>query len=204
MGIYSMASGMYSARPGGMYKQGSYQNQMVFNSKKIQQLSRQVYQNRGELRTYDRQGSLSIGAGATQAIDLCSLAQGDGIGERTGQKITLKGLKIRIAVTNTIMDVYLINAKLGTIPDINDFYTSADSHLKSSTKHLLTEMAYLRNYMGQNLHVKYNRRYKTGMPILYTSTTGAPVRNRIFLIVRNLGTVAHTIDYNVLVSFTDS
>lgn len=183
------------------------------NARKIKRISKQVRLNKGELKCNQFAGTTAaIGAGTATAFHITDIGQGDNIAQREGHVIHVYGYEIRIVSSNPVLDNYVILSKDAIAPDVNTVHTQRGGFIDNDSKDNYKEVAYLRNYgadadstSSNNGQMSYhNKRFKNPLKVQYSGVIGSTiVKNGLFFLFVNNGSVSHTVTYNVRLWYRD-
>jgi len=172
----------------------------------VKHVEAQVKRNRAEMKFVTKQFAPGTTATAeATVINLTGISQGDGTDERIGSKIKCWRVDIRGDVSAGL-DVYVVQAQDGTPPDKDDFPGTTSGSFIDGTKNntTLTEWVYHRpipHISGVPTPFRIIRKFK-GMEVVYGSVATAgttPVRNGLFLVLRNVSgaTLSHSLQARV-------
>lgn len=171
------------------------------NAKNIQRLSRQVRQNRGELKCVHNDHFAATQADSTISYKEFTLVeQGTNNYQRDGNHMVVTSLRLRGYVSSPHIDVYVVLAKNGITPSYGDFQPFSGGFVYTSGRNDFKVLAYVRNYSAvptsimTSIPLSRTIKFRKGLNVWYNgSATGNGVRNKIFLVVKNnTGAVCNT------------
>lgn len=173
------------------------------NAKRLRILAAQVRRNTGELKrkAFTAPSTQTLTAGTNANVDLSAITQGDAVAERIGVAVRVKGIEVRISCTNNDLDAYLVLSPQAITPTGGVFHSIIDGHITTAAKDEHKELHFFKNYSG-GTHTYCNRRFKTGIPVLYSSSNC--IRNKLSLFFKNSSAVSINYVYSVIVYYTDS
>lgn len=203
-----------------VYLRGSYPPARVdssalarINARKIKRLAKQVNLNKGELKCNQFAGTTAaIAAGTATAFHITDIGQGDNVAQREGHTIHVYGYEVRIVSSNPILDNYIILSKDAIAPDNNTVHSQRGGFIDNDSKDNYKELAYLRNFgadadstSANNGQMSFhNKRFKTPIKVQYSGVIGSTiVKNGIYFLFMNNGSVSHTVTYNVRLWYRD-
>lgn len=174
-------------------------------AKRIKVLEAKVKANRPEMRTKTYSLSGSIATGTLSVTQLTDIAQGDGVDNRSGDRIKLHRVEVR-GVADSDLDLYIIQQHGPTAPVLANFTSTNGAFiLDSDNNNTFTEWVHYRNIysVGDEDPVKFSKKFN-GMSIKYNGTAGSNmVQNGICFCVLNRNSVSSTVKVSIRVWFTD-
>lgn len=156
-----------------------------------------------------RSVALSTAATATAAINAICInicQNNDDVNGRVGQKIKLWRVDIR-GVVDPAQDVYLLQAHTADAPVYADFYGAGAGSFLNDTKvnTQFTEWHYVRPVPHQttNCPFRITKKFR-GMEVAFDGTNSTPVRNALYLVVKNDSGSSLNYSYSYTIWYTDN
>lgn len=202
------AYGTYLARR--MMKPTPYRN-----ASRINALTRQVYLNTSELRQKQNQRTAQTVDTTTRISTtlLNNVGLGTSNEDRSGNRIRVTGIRLRVKVSNPVLDVYLILSKDGLAPALTNFNANKAGFLDRNSNMNYKELAYMRCYGADGdttssnnpngLYTAINKKFRRPIFVTFNGGSGTPYHNSIYLVVVNQGVATHNYDMNAIVYFRD-
>lgn len=155
-------------------------------ARKVAALDRKVRQNRGEqkIKQISAQGTLFPNNSILQ-FELTSISSGDGIADRDGFQISVDSIRVRGHSSSNKVDWYLIQVVNDSILIYSDFAGVIGGGIDSNHKHEFKELKYFRSFNTTSGNVQTFHKFKFPLTVSYNATSATPVRNRIFLVLKN-------------------
>ena len=172
----------------------------------LRRMKRQINLNKGELKAYHFSSNATAVLNSTITyVDLTSIGQGDDDDDRTGRKIRVVGIDIRIHNSTNTLDTYIIKSLEDSVPGYGDFDVARGGHLNQGARHEKKEIAYLREYRSTTNNLMYKRRWKTGIHVYYNGTAANNgMKNRLFMVFKNTTGATINVEYSGVVYFYDN
>lgn len=190
---YSVGRRLFQLR-GSLAKQNAY---------KIKKLQNEVFHGEIHRRSEANSDSITLGGGFLY-VDMTNIAQGDAINQRTGHRITIRGVKVNIHRQGQQLDCWLVISPNGDTPIAADFHNVVGGYLTDTAMGSHKILQHLRNYQGANNYTTLNRKFKKGIDVRWNSSTSSDVsKNRIGLVFSNHYTTDLNIDYSFILYWTD-
>lgn len=196
------------------YRGSKYGRPRRFSSNmwgRIQQLERQMYNNRPELHYKTLTGSaVAMTPSSITNINLTEIGQGDTQHERTGRKIRIRKVEIRVTA-NSVSSTYeeptscfLLIGKDASTPSVADFggqrYPMVDIDIFQEVMSFSTKQ----NHTADAQTVRRVKYFKPPLEVSYETTVATTAnQNRLYCTFLNNGTANVTLDYAIRVWFTD-
>lgn len=161
------------------------------NAKRLRTLARQVARNKGELKCRDIEFTTTVSATTGFVVyEFSAIGQGDNIGQRDANRVTIAGLSVRWRSVYNYCDGYITLSPHGTDIATTDFQGIKEAYLNNtaaSDHKILHKFISFNNGEGTPTNFAYKRRFKTPIPVHYNATTSnACVQNKMKLVFRNL------------------
>lgn len=158
--------------------------------KRLKRVEAQVKRNRPEMKMYTAAFSGLVpptGGGANLLIvNITAIGQGDGIDERSANKIKVWRVEAR-GQCDSVVDAYLLQAHGGTAPTNANFDTETidGSFVSSGSANVShTEWSFRQSRDTTDNRIRMIRKFK-GMELSYNGTTASASRNGLYLVFRN-------------------
>jgi hypothetical protein len=172
---------------------------------RINRLERRVRLNTTELKAVPFLISAASAAGSTSIFDLTSINQGDTESTRTGLRMTLMGVKIRLHCDVTGMEGYLTLSPSGQTIASTDFMGPRGGFINVTSDNDFKELRHFHNYGSTNQYTTLNRKFKKGVKVHWSSSTPTSVtKNRLQMTVRNTTATAGTFQLCVISYYRDN
>lgn len=189
----------------------------VKNAKRIKRMETMVYKrNLGEIkRKTSYVTPTQIVNGGLYYLNLTAMVAGPNQGQRIGNEIRLRSVKVRGHETNPGLDIYLLQAKDATIPVAANFTpVKAGMLTQGASESLFNEVAYetcREPYNTRNTvdtywvnQIRLSKRWSIPMKVRYTGPTDTEVGgNQLFLVVINRTGGNQNIEYSFTIEYTD-
>lgn len=141
-----------------------------------------------------------------RTVNLCSIGQGDDVGQRSGNKVRVFEVECSFYTTSEHIDVYLIQSLDGDPPVTSDFYYTPDCNrlsVESSYKYKV-----LRHWLGAYIPLRkagrFYHRFPGGHLQRYDGTaTGDLVGPSLYLVFVNGESTGYPVIYSCETRFTD-
>jgi len=156
-------------------------------AKDLRKLKRQVQLNKGELKAFSiTSNTLTITSGVAASYGLTAIAQGDDDHQRTGRKVRVVGIKVRMYVEDPDLDVFILKSTDHSVPSYGDFEVALGGQVTQDARHDVHEIAYLKPRSTTPNMIEWQKKWKTGIPVYYkgTSSTDA-IKNALHLFIKN-------------------
>lgn len=174
-------------------------------AKKVKILERQVRASRPEMRTKTWSLSGTITAGTVSVTNITAIDQGDGVDERSGDRLRLHRVEVR-GVADSDLDIYLIQQHGPNAPALANFTSTNGAYiLDSDNNNQFTEWVHYRNIhsVGSEDPVKFSKRFH-GMIVKFNGSAGSnDVQNGVVLCVLNRNAADSTARLSIRIWFTD-
>lgn len=208
-----IASGIGTAALTGAAAYRAYKNNKMTkptaysNARNINTLAQQVRRNRGEVKTaYTVAGTVVLGSTASKWEPIGVVDQGDGPTTRDGNRIRIVGWDVRIHTSNPQVDTYLINSVTGQDVQGTNFHNVIGGHINANSRSDFKCYSVMRNSMrSQQYDRHHSKKLKRGITVrfngpLYTDC----VMNKLQVFMINRTTTSATLDYSIIVYYTDN
>ena len=166
-------------------KKRPYSGTMALSNKRLSRLERQVRNNRPEMKWSSlRQAPTAVATGAIGTLSLDSITIGDSHYNRCGSQIKLWRMEIRGQV-DPLLDIYLVQSKDGSAPTYADFDAYPAGFVDNGNTNLV-EWKHIRVKPDQTTNCPYRIIQKfNGMKVEFSNSASSPVRNAMWLVVKN-------------------
>lgn len=173
------------------------------NQYKIKQLEREVFH--GELHKESNAATYTVAlGGGFVEMGITNIPQGDAVNQRTGHRITVRGIKINLHKNAQSLDCYVILSPNGDTPIAADFHNHIGGFLTLTGMGSHKILCNVRNYQGANFYSNANLRFKRGIDVRYNSSTTTDIsKNRISIILSNHTTADIDVQISYIIYWTD-
>lgn len=178
-------------------------------AKRLRAMERRIAFNTGETKVNTYNSSASIAANTLTAIEYTNIGQGTGVNERIGNKVRILRVECR-GFTAPNLDYYIISSSGTRAPSITDFGGSGGAYLGNNLYNSpFTEWVHKgannNQFSTVSNPIKLMKTFPMGILAKYDGTGGTTCeKNRLFLVVVNRDTAAHSVDINLRVWYRDN
>lgn len=186
------------------YKYGKFASNTQMR-RRIARMQKQITANKAETKVIQFTANATALADAGfLALNLTNIGQGDDSYQRTGRRICIKGVDIRLWTSDRHADVYLIKTTGDTAPGYTSFAAVKGAHLDDAYHYDLKELAYIKSMAATSLFAKCSRRFK-GWYTYYSGTSATSfIKNGLYFCIKNNTGAGITYDYSINVYYTDA
>lgn len=174
---------------------------------KVYALERAVKQNRPETKMRaDCNDLATLGGASSAVIELTNITSGSGeLAQRIGNQINITGIDIRVWVSTSRVQAWLVLSVNGTVPAGTDFESCRGGHILALRKEDYKELGFFQNYGSTNQDCSIRRSFNPPIRTEFLNTGGGDgCRNRIFLVFKNAdATSTHSYSYSYRMYYRD-
>lgn len=174
---------------------------------KVYALERQVRIHKPELKMRSDCADLATLGGSAFAItELTNITAGAGeLAQRVGNQILITGIDIRVWVSTSRVQAWLVLSINGTVPATSDFEACRGGHILGLRKEDYKELAFFQNYGSTNQDCSVKRSFNPPIRTEFLNTGGGDgCRNRIFLVFKNVdASSTHSYSYSYRLYYRD-
>lgn len=177
---------------------------------KVRRLERQIKAARPEMQSKTVTFSAAVPArsGATSGItqaDLTNINHGDGISERSGNRIRVWRIEIR-GIMSPDLDGHIIQKHGTTALDGDKFNAQIGGFLTDAVQNTeFTQWKHFTTYQtnsGENIRFRAVQKFR-GLQVKYVNTTGAPVDNGLLVAFTNYNTTSKNVNCTMRIWYTN-
>lgn len=174
-------------------------------AKRVAKVERLARANRPEMQTKTYTLAGTITGGTASVTDLTALSQGDGVDNRSGDRIKLWRVEVR-GTADSDLDLYIIKGNGSVAPTLANFTSANGAYiLDSENGNHYIERKHYRNLhaVGSEDPVKFSVNFR-GMVVKYNGAAStAGIQNKVYFVVVSRNTADSTASLSIRLWFTD-
>lgn len=147
----------------------------------------------------------TLAGGAFSLFELTNVFSGSGEFQRIGNQISVTGVDIRVWMSTSRVQAWLVLSINGTVPGTTDFEACRGGHIQALKKEDFKELGFFQNYGSTNQDTNIKRTFNPPIRTEYLNTGGGDgCRNRIFLCLKNIdASSTHSFSFSYRMYYKD-
>lgn len=173
--------------------------------KRLKRVERQVRSQRPEMKVYHVTSTTAVSTGAVGLVQLSDITQGDGVGQRVGNRIKIWRVEIRGEI-DAGASVLLLQCHTGATVSYGELDLSRGAGVSPQfLNSKYTEWAFTNVTPHQTTYnpIRIIRKFR-GMEVTYPDSTTTALRNRLTLVIQNVTGSSINKSLSARVWFTDA
>jgi len=174
-------------------------------ARRVRAVEAQTRMNRPEMKCFTSAYDQDITNASSGVMRPCYIAQGDGVDERTGNKIRVFRIDVRGTIHSNI-EPFLIQCKTDNIPSYSTDYANGYIVEDKNTTEFTEWLKFINmSVTGADTPCRFSKRFKGGLVVKYNGTTGADYcdNHLVIWLVNPTGTT-QSVNLNCRIWYTDA